>query len=160
MKNKKKLFIISGLFLILTIVITIIVVKLINTPKEIDNILTSNGYELQQEFKKGTKGTENYVYPRNTYIYQKGEIVFMVYEYDSLDEIKEEVLATYDQEIISTFDIDLDNEDNYIYKKSCDNFICLYNLGYKNELVSTIVDVDMITSTDEMFEEIIKNKKL
>ena len=87
MKNKKVLLVVGSLLLIIGL---IIIIMLVNTPKgkDLEEVLVTNDYELKNEFKEGTKGEEDFTFPRNTYRYQKGNIYLMVYEYDSLDEIK------------------------------------------------------------------------
>ena len=157
MKNKKVIIITSILLTILIIVGTVLIIN--NMPKKLETILENNEYKLESKVEKGTE-IEGVSYPKDTYRYQKGEISLMVYKYNNLSEIKEGIYADYEGEKKSSYRITFEDEDNYIYKKSCDGTICYYSLGYDSELVSTIVGFSLMADTDEIFKEIMREKKL
>lgn len=153
--NKKTKYIIIGLLLILILLYIIV-------PKSLDTILTRSGFKLTDKISKGTED-EILSFNRNTYEYQNGEISIIVYEYDSLAEIKEEILEQYNTEKGNNeiaFETELKDEKNYIYKKSCDDSTCFYKLGYEAELATTIVNTNLEKNVDKIFTKIIKKMRL
>lgn len=161
MKNKKILLLIISLLVLLLI---IILITINGVPKKINTILTSNSYEQKNYIEAGTT-YGNFTYSRNTYKYQSGKSVIMVYEWESLSEIKDERLAEYNQfKSNSNYTVTLDDKDEYIYMRACSKVMCNYYLGYElegsAELVATIAEFDLKDELDDIFNQILKDKKL
>lgn len=160
--SRKQIYICFGIVIfIILVVIVVLIFMLVNKPKNLDDILIDNQYKLEKEIEKGTESEEGEIFTRKTYKYQKGEIPLLVYEYENFEEIKKELMDEYQVESEhEAFTVEVENKDNYYYKRTCDANICLYDLGYDTMLVSTAVGVDLSSSVDEIFREIIKEGKL
>lgn len=80
--------------------------------------------------KKGEKN-ELYTTTNDTKIYQKNEILVLIYKYNNFQEVKNKIINNYKEELKNTLPIELTQEENYIQKKRCDDEFCSYELGYK-----------------------------
>lgn len=154
--NKKWLIVVLS---ILVIVISVFCLVKIS-PKKLENILASNAYKKEAEYKTGSKMGE-ITLSRNAIKYANDEISIMIYEFNDIEEIKKEGTLIYNKYKDNIgFTTKFVDERKYIYIRACDTQQCFYTLGYDNELVQSIVNIKLKKETDEIFNSIIKEKKL
>ena len=156
--TKKRVFLILIALIILIIMIVLLIINVV--PKRLDDILEENQYKLVTEYKAGSKMGE-VTLPRNTIKYTNDEISIMIYEFNNIEEIKKEGKTIYNRYKDNIgFTTKFIEEDKYIYICACDSQQCFYTLGYGNELLQSIVNIKLKKETDEIYNSIIKEKKL
>lgn len=83
-----------------------------------------------------TQKNELYTTTNDTKIYQKNEILVLIYKYNNFQEVKNTIINNYKEELKNTLPIELTQEENYIQKKRCDDEFYSYELGYKKYLIT------------------------
>ena len=152
--NKKRITIIFIIILIIFI-ISLFSYLILNSKDDMHSVLLKDNYQIKETHKKG-ESENGYTYKGDSVYYKKDEINIFVYEYDSFEIAREEVLVNYEDEKANGLVINFIDKDNYTEKELCHgNDICNIAIASGNKYISVLYNKSETTEVKQDINEIL-----